>query len=221
MEFTIVDGVVVLVLLVSGVLAYSRGVTRELLAIAGWVIAAIASIYFAPAVEPLLKEIPTVGEFLISSCTISKLAAVVVVFAIALIILSIFTPLFSSAVQESPLGPLDRGLGFIFGVARGALLVIVCYLLYQVLVPEAERLPMIEQARSVEMIADGAAVLEENVPTTIPGWIADPVNRLMADCGGVPGLGTDQATTPAESGAATDAPATETAPATDQPAQGN
>jgi membrane protein required for colicin V production len=41
---------------------------------------------------------------------------------VALVLISFFTPVFSSAVKNSPLGGLDAGLGFLFGVARGALL---------------------------------------------------------------------------------------------------
>ena len=120
MQFTIVDGGVALVLFVSGVLAYSRGITRELLAIAGWIIAAIAAVYFAPMMEPVLKEIPVVGEFLNTSCSISKLAAVAAVFALALIVLSIFTPLFS---LKTPLvfGPNIRHTHFIQNIFQGLL----------------------------------------------------------------------------------------------------
>ncbi|MGR3781759.1 MAG: CvpA family protein, partial [Albimonas sp.] len=39
MSFTIVDGVVLAVLALSGILAWSRGLTREALAIAGWIVA--------------------------------------------------------------------------------------------------------------------------------------------------------------------------------------
>jgi membrane protein required for colicin V production len=214
MQFTIVDGGVALVLFISGVLAYSRGITRELLAIAGWIIAAIAAIYFAPMMEPILKEIPVVGEFLVNSCSISKLAAVAAVFALALIILSIFTPLFSSAIQESPLGGIDRGLGFLFGVARGVVLVAVVYLLYNTLIPDAERIAMIDDARTVKMISDASEILQAEAPTSIPRWIAEPVNKLMADCGGVPGLTPDAASGPASTGAATSTPE---APATTTP----
>jgi membrane protein required for colicin V production len=49
---------------------------------------------------------------------------------VALVLISLFTPMFSSAVQNSALGGLDAGLGFLFGVARGALLVVVALIAY-------------------------------------------------------------------------------------------
>ncbi|MFQ5437538.1 MAG: CvpA family protein, partial [Paracoccaceae bacterium] len=66
--FTIVDGAVAGIILVSAVLAFARGFVREVLAILGWVVAAAVAFAFAPQAEPLIKEIPVVGDFLTDSC---------------------------------------------------------------------------------------------------------------------------------------------------------
>ncbi len=184
MQYTIADGIVLLVIAVSGFLAFSRGFTREALAIGGWILAAVAALYLAPPLEPILKEIPTVGPILEANCNLSKLVAFAAVFAIALIVLSIFTPLFSSAVRESPLGAIDKSLGFLFGVARGVVLVAVAWLVYAQIMPPAERLPAIENARSVTLIQEAATLIEQQVPDTVPDWIKRPVNNLTAECGG-------------------------------------
>lgn len=188
MDFTIVDGVIIAVLAISGLLAYSRGLVREVLAILGWVLAAIAALYLALWIEPLLQEIPTVGPILAGACTLSKLAAFCVAFAIALVILSIFTPLFSSAVQDSVLGPIDKGLGFLFGVVRGVVLAAVVFLIYDQVVPPGDRLPSVDNSRSVAMISSAASLIAAELPTTLPSWAIEPVNGLMAECGGVPAL---------------------------------
>ncbi|MEM1316620.1 MAG: CvpA family protein, partial [Pseudomonadota bacterium] len=99
MEFTIADAVVAGVLLLSGVLAWSRGFVREMLSIGGWVLAAFAALYLAPWLDPLLREAPAIGSFLASSCSLAKLAAFSVAFAASLIVISIFTPLLSNAVE--------------------------------------------------------------------------------------------------------------------------
>lgn len=188
MTFTIVDGVVLAVLALSGILAWSRGLTREALAIAGWGVAAVAALYAAPLLEPLLQEIPVAGPILAGACTLSKLAAFAVGFAIVLILLSIFTPLFSSAVQESILGPVDKGLGFLFGVARGVILAAVVFLVYNQVVPPSERLEMVEKSRSVQIIAEAASLIQNELPSTLPDWAMAPINGLMEECGGVPSL---------------------------------
>ena len=84
--FTLIDGVVALVVVISALLAYGRGLVRELMAIVGWVVAAVLGFMFAPQVEPMMREIPTVGAFLADSCELSIIAAFAVVFAVALIV---------------------------------------------------------------------------------------------------------------------------------------
>lgn len=183
MELTIADGVVALILLVSGMLAYSRGVTREIMAIGGWIAAAFIAFYFAPMLSPLLEEIPVVGDMLRGSCTMSALAGFVAAFAGALIVLSIFTPMLSTAVQNTALGPVDKGLGFVFGIARGVLLVAVMYLLYNLIITDTERLAMIENSASITFISDAAKALEAQAPTTVPEWLQSRIDGMMGNCG--------------------------------------
>ena len=207
MSFTIADGVVAAIVLISGLLAYSRGLVRESLAILGWIAAAVGALAAAPYLEPLLREIPKVGPILASACTLSKFAAFAIAFALVLLLLSIFTPLLSGAVQENRvLGPIDRALGFVFGALRGLVLVAVVYLVYVQVVPPADRIDEIDKARSVVMIDEAATALEEALPDDVPEWAFEPINDLMAECGGIPAL--SQETDAAEAPAPTTAPAT-------------
>jgi membrane protein required for colicin V production len=183
MTATIVDAIVLLIVVISGMLAYARGFTREALAIAGWVIAAFGAFYFAPFLEPLIREIPLVGEFLRSSCTLSILAAFAVAFAIILVLVSIFTPLISGAVLDSMLGPVDRGLGFLFGAARGVVLVAVLYLLYDLLVPLDQRVTALDAAQSVSFIEETAEIIRANAPEQVPQWLGARIDRLVGACG--------------------------------------
>ena len=183
MSATIVDAVILLIVLISGMLAYARGFTREGLAIAGWIIAALGAFYFAPFLEPLIREIPVAGEFLRSSCTLSILAAFAVAFAIILVLVSIFTPLISGAILDSALGPIDRGLGFLFGAARGVLLVAVLYMLYDLLVPLDQRIAAVDAARSVAFIEETAAIIRTNAPEQVPEWLGSRIDRLVGACG--------------------------------------
>ena len=60
--FTLVDGIVLVVIVLSAILAYARGLVRESLSIAGWIAAAVAGFAFAPMVEPLMREIPVLAR---------------------------------------------------------------------------------------------------------------------------------------------------------------
>lgn len=188
MDFTIADGVVALVILVSAFLAYNRGLTRELMAIGAWIIAGLVAVYFAPMVAPIVLEIPVAGEMLASSCTLTALAAFVIVFVGALIILSFFTPLLSSAVHNTPLASVDRGLGFLFGVARGVLLVGVVYLLYNALVTNpTDRIAMIEDSASSGLLREAAAAIEAQAPTDgVPDWLQARIDHLLGACAPTP-----------------------------------
>ncbi|WP_435259156.1 CvpA family protein [Thioclava sp. FR2] len=179
--FTLVDGVVAAVIVLSAVLAYSRGLVREAMAIAGWIGAAILAYLFAPAAQPLIKEAPVVGAFLSDSCVLSLGAAFVVVFAIGLIIAALFTPLFSSVVQRSALGGIDQALGFIFGAARGLVLVAVAFIVYDRAVA-ANTIPMIDESRSAKVFASFQTKIDEQIPEDAPGWILQRYNDLTSVC---------------------------------------
>ena len=61
--FTLIDGVVTLVIVLSAILAYSRGLVREAMAIAGWIGAAVLAFVFAELVHLLAGE-PLAAAFL-------------------------------------------------------------------------------------------------------------------------------------------------------------
>ncbi|MFT4999551.1 MAG: membrane protein required for colicin V production [Paracoccaceae bacterium] len=180
--FTLVDAGVAGIIIISAVLAFSRGFVREVLSIAGWIVAAMVAFVFAPQAEPLVKEIPIAGDFLADSCELSILAAFFAVFAIALIVVSIFTPLFSSLVQKSALGGFDQGLGFLFGVLRGTVLVAVAFVLYDRIVPAGQGIEMIDNSRTAAIFEQSKDVIEKQIPTQAPEWIVQRYEQLTGSC---------------------------------------
>lgn len=179
--FTLVDGGVAAIIVLSAILAYSRGFVREAMAIAGWVGAAFLAYFFAAKVQPLVKELPVVGKFLTDSCELSLIAAFACVFAVGLIVAALFTPLFSSVVQRSVLGGLDQGVGFLFGVLRGVILVGIAFLVYDRAVA-ANTVPMVDESRSAKIFASFQGDIDSAVPTDAPNWIVSRYNELTASC---------------------------------------
>jgi membrane protein required for colicin V production len=179
--FTIIDAVVAGVIVLSAILAYSRGLVREAMAIAGWVGAAVLAFLFAPAAQPLIKEAPVIGDFLGDSCELSIIGAFAAVFALGLIIASLFTPLFASVVQRSSVGGIDQAFGFLFGVARGVILVAVAFIVYDRAVA-SNAVPMIDDSRSAKVFANFQANIDEKIPADAPGWILSRYNDLTAAC---------------------------------------
>lgn len=180
--FTIIDGAVALVVVVSALLAYARGFVREVLAIGGWAAAAVVAFVFAPQATPLVKEIPGLGTILADSCELSVIAAFAGVFAVALLVVSLFVPVFASAVRRSALGGVDQALGFLFGAARGVLVVALAYFLYQT-VAAAQQIEMIDDSRSAQVFASLAAEIDERSdPDAALGWITGQYEQLVGVC---------------------------------------
>ena len=179
--FNIVDAGVAVIILVSGILAYSRGFMRETLAILGWVAAAVLAFMFAPAVQPLVREIPYLGDFLGDSCELTVIAAFAVVFAVTLVLAALFTPLFSSFVRNSALGGIDQGAGFLFGIARGMLLVAVALLVFDRAVPPGT-VELVENSRSAEVFGQLSGNLNQAVPEDAPNWLVGKYEELVANC---------------------------------------
>ena len=179
--FTIIDGVVAIVIVISALLAYSRGFVREVLAIAGWIGATILAFIFADQAQPLVEQIPVLGDFIGDSCELGIIAAFAAVFAVALILFSIFTPLFSGAIQRSALGGIDQGLGFLFGVARGVLLVAVAFLVYQTALA-GQDLPMVENSRAAAVFSRLTTQISEQDPEAALGWVTSQYEELVGAC---------------------------------------
>lgn len=179
--FTVIDAIVAAVIVLSALLAFSRGFVREAMAIAGWIAAAIVAFVFAPQAEPLVREIPVLGDFLGDSCEISMIAAFAGVFAISLVVVSLFTPLFSSLVQRSALGGIDQGLGFLFGALRGIVLVAVAFFVYQAVMPSQE-IAAIDDSRSAAAFTALSDRIAERDPEQALGWLTSQYEQLMSAC---------------------------------------
>ncbi len=118
MDFiTLLDGIVIVVVLLSALLAMYRGFIREVLSIAAWVAAAAAAYLLY---KPFL---PTVKQY-IAQEYVALGVAVTIIFVVTLMVVSYITMKISDFVLDSAFGPLDRTFGFLFGAARGLLLVV-------------------------------------------------------------------------------------------------
>ena len=156
------------IVLVSALLSMMRGFSREVLAIASWAAAAAAAYYFYPLVVPYLTPY-------IHKEVIAQAAAAAIVFFVTLIIVSLFTVRLSDAILDSKIGALDRTLGFVFGVARGFLLAVVAFAIFNWLVSEKQQPEWVKNARTRPILTETAdrivALLPEDAATTIDGWI--------------------------------------------------
>lgn len=214
--FTIIDAVVAVVIILSAILAWSRGFVRESLAILGWIAAAVLAFLFAATLRPMIAQLPVLDRFLGDSCELATIAGFAVVFALALVVFSIITPLFSSVVQRSALGGIDQGMGFLFGAARGILIVAIAFIVYERVISTAQS-PMVDNSRSAQVFARLSGEMNEQIPDDAPGWLVRRYEQLVSDCTATGEEVDATQTPPAETAPAETAPA-ETAPEQAEPA---
>lgn len=124
---TYLDALVIAVCFISGLLAMYRGLSRELLSILSWLVAGIAVLYFYFTQENIAKD---VAEQMGTQVQIAQIAICAIIFLIVLILVHLLTSRISDAVLDSGVGMVDRLLGFIFGVARGFLLIVIPFMMF-------------------------------------------------------------------------------------------
>ncbi len=162
-----VDLVVLALIVLSGLLAFMRGFVREVLGLGAWVIAGVAAYLAFPYLQPWLRQ-----QF--SDPTIADAIAIAGVFIIVLVLLSLFASAISGAIQSVGLGGLDRTLGLVFGLVRGALLVAAAYILVGLAVPVDQWPVPVLEARSLPTIYQGAQWVAGQVPPPYRPAISPP-----------------------------------------------
>src|SRR5437588_10011709 len=141
MPITLLDIVLILVMLISGLLAMVRGFMREVLSITAWILAAAATLYSYGKLLPFAKQY-------FNSDIVAAIVVVGGVFLLTLLVVSVFTIRISDMVLDSRVGALDRTLGFLFGLARGLIIVVVAFLFFSWLVPDKQRPDWVTGAKS-------------------------------------------------------------------------
>jgi membrane protein required for colicin V production len=113
---TVFDYVVLGIMGVSILLSLMRGFVREALGLASWVVALLVARSYAVT---LAKMLPNA----IPNDDLRMLAGFAIVFLATLLVTSLLTIFVSEMVKKLGLSVMDRGLGAIFGTARGVLIV--------------------------------------------------------------------------------------------------
>jgi membrane protein required for colicin V production len=162
MPFQLLDIILVGIMLVSGLLALMRGFTREVLSLVAWGAAAVAA-YFAIH----SPELVALASKYLEPEIVAKIAVGAGAFLIVLILVSLISVKLSDAVVDSAAGAFDRTLGFIYGVARGLVLVVIAYLFYGWLIPVDRQEAWVKEAQSLPLIKSVGKMLLSLVPPDI------------------------------------------------------
>lgn len=156
MPITLLDGILVGFTLVSAMLAMVRGFSREILSIVSWAAAAAAAFFLYPHVIPYIKDY-------VDNDKVQMAAAAGIVFVVALVVVTLITMRIADFIIDSRVGALDRALGFLYGAARGILVVAVGLLFFNWLVG-ANPPDWITQAKSRPFLDEIGAKLQSLLP---------------------------------------------------------
>ncbi len=198
MSITLLDGILIVVMLISALLAMIRGFVREVLSIAAWVAAAVAAFLLYDKVLPFVQPH-------ISQKQLALVASAGGIFVVTLIIVSFITMRISDYVLDSRIGPLDRTLGFVFGAARGLLLVVVGMLFFNWFIHDPASQPAwVSQAKSRPLLNALGAKLMAALPEDPEKQILDQFRNPSLD-EGAPVPDSEESQPPADDAAPSDA----------------
>ncbi|MCU0953166.1 MAG: CvpA family protein [Hyphomicrobium sp.] len=169
---TYLDAALIAVSLISGLLAMYRGLTRELLSIVSWAVAALAVLYFVLNYKKLAEDL---AAQMGTQVPIAQIAIGAVIFLIVLIVVHLITSRISDAILDSSVGMIDRILGFFFGVVRGFILVVIPYMFYESFIPDpANQQPWVRDSASLPYIKSTGNTIRSVLETHMPSSLTTP-----------------------------------------------
>ncbi len=183
---TYLDAALIAVAFISGLLAMYRGFAREMLSIVSWLVAAGAVLYFVFYHKPFAAD---VAQQMGTEVYVAQIVVGAVIFVIVLIVVHLITARLSDAILDSRIGMIDRILGFIFGVFRGFILIVIPFMFYEAFFPKPEQqYPWVRDSASLPYVkATGDAlrsILESNLPSSLTAPPGDQQSWLEKPRGG-------------------------------------
>jgi membrane protein required for colicin V production len=187
MPITLLDILLLVVMLISGLLAMIRGFMREILSIGAWIIAALVTLYGYGRVLPVAQ-----GYF--NSNMVAAAVTVGGIFLLTLLIVSVITVRVSDMILDSRVGALDRTLGFLFGLGRGLIIVVVAFLFFAWLVPDRSQPQWVRDAKSKVVLQSTGQWLISMLPDDPEKTILQKFKRHKLEDQEPPDTATDQRT---------------------------
>ena len=155
----LLDLILIVLMLISGLLALMRGFTREILSLFAWIIAAFAA-WYATQMPPLVD----LAHQFIAQKQLAIIVTGAAAFLLVLLVMSVITVKIGDWVLDSAIGSFDRTLGGFYGLLRGLVLVTIAYMAYIAFVPPEKRADWIEKAKLKPLIVKTANVIVDFLP---------------------------------------------------------
>lgn len=155
------DVVFLIITGISALVGIARGMTKELLSLSGWVLAAAAVFYMVPILDPVMQKY-------IASKVLASVVSGMVILIVFCVVWILTVDKIASVVRSSKLSALDRVLGFVFGTVRGIVIVILIAMMLTTLIPEESKKGVFAESKYFNEAAECAEPLMAMVPQS---WI--------------------------------------------------
>lgn len=167
---TLIDGIILAILVMSSILGFARGITREILSLASWASAGTLTYVGMHYVKDISRQF-------IANQLMADGAAIVGLFLCLIIIFNIVSHVLSGLIRGSLLGGIDRSLGSLFGVIRGILLLCAFQLAISIFLPLNKYPEIIRSNRFFPVIYQGSETLLQFIPENIKGYVQEQQHK--------------------------------------------
>lgn len=169
---TYLDAALLAVAFISALLSMYRGLTRELLSIVSWIVAAGAVLYFVLTQKKFAEEM---AQQMGAQVPVAQIAIGAVIFLIVLVVVHLITARISDSILDSRVGMIDRIFGFLFGLARGFILIVVPYMFYESFIPDQAAHPVwVREAKSLPYLKSASEALRNLLVQYVPSSLTSP-----------------------------------------------
>ncbi len=155
------DVVFLIITGVSALVGIARGMTKELLSLAGWILAAVAVFYMTPLLDPVMQKY-------IASKVLASVVSGMMILIVFCVVWILTVDKIASVIRSSKLSALDRVLGFAFGMVRGIIIVILIAMMLTTLIPEESKKGVFAESKYFNEASECAEPLMAMIPQS---WI--------------------------------------------------
>ena len=152
----IIDIGIVLIILVSAGISFFRGFVREVLTIFGVIGGAMAAYLFGGKIVPVVRGWFGEGDGqlfgLISYDIAAQICTYAGIFIAVFLILQLISYFLSASIRAIGLGPVDRTLGVVFGIARALLFLGIIYMVLDHLIPDKNKKEILGKSKTIVYI---------------------------------------------------------------------
>jgi membrane protein required for colicin V production len=160
-----IDGAAGLLVLVSALFGYGRGLVRELLGLCTWIGAVVLAARWTAPVQTAITP-------WIDNPMVANAVAFALPFIGLLVVFTLVAQAVGRVVRDSILGGLNRMLGLLFGGVRGYGLLVVAYLVGGLVVAPADWPQAVRTARMTPLVSQGAFILWRFLPISMQPRLA-------------------------------------------------